>query len=493
MQRSLWVETTSQTAYPPLDGEVSVDVAVLGAGITGLTAATLLKEAGKTVAVVESKRVAEGISGYTTAKLTSGQGMIYARLRSKFGPEIARAYAESNEAGLARVASLVEERTLECDFEWTENYVYSERPEDVSALRDEAKAARASGLDASFVTETPLPYPVAGAVRLERQAQFHPRKYLLPLAAAIPGDGSHLFEWTRAVGLRGGVVRTDRGLVRARNVVVATHLPFLDRGLYFAKAHPSMSYAIAAPVEAGPPGMYISSATPTRSIRTAPEGAGRVLILGGEGHKPGAEADTRRRYAALEQFLSERFGVGDVRYRWSAHDYQPVDDLPYIGQLTRRSEDVYVATGFAKWGLTKGTLAAMMITEAILGRPNPWASIYDANRVDARRSGRAFVKENAAVGARFVGDRLRPARRDAGELAPGEGAVVRSGTRRLAVSRDEAGTVHVLSARCTHLGCIVRWNTAERTWDCPCHGSRFTAEGRVTEGPATADLEPEEL
>lgn len=493
MQPSLWVASTPQTDHPPLDGEVTVDVAVLGAGITGLTAATLLKEAGKTVAVVESKRIAEGVSGYTTAKLTSGHGLIYARLRSSFGPETARAYAASNEAGLARIAAFIEERGLECDFERTENYVYSERPEDVSQLRDEAEAARAAGLDASFITDTPLPYPVAGAVRLEGQAQFHPRKYLLPLAAAIPGEGSHLFEWTRAFGVRDGLVRTDRGLVHARDVVVATHLPFLDRGLYFAKAHPAMSYAVAAQAETALEGMYISSSAPRRSIRTAPDGVGRVLIVGGEGHKPGVEEDTRRPYASLECFLSERFGLENVRYRWSAHDYVPVDDLPYIGQLTRRSGHVHVATGFAKWGLTKGTLAAMMITDAILGRANPWAELYDASRIDPRRSAKAFARENLAVGARFVGDRLRPGERHPDELGSNEGAVIRSGTRRLAVSRDEDGELHILSARCTHLGCIVRWNTAEHTWDCPCHGSRFTAEGRVTEGPATADLEQAEL
>jgi glycine/D-amino acid oxidase-like deaminating enzyme len=488
MHHSFWVESTPEPGYSPLAGDLSVDVAVLGGGITGITTALLLKEAGLTVALVEMKQLVHGVTGYTTAKLTSGHGLIYEKLRSSHGAATARVYAESNEAALAWVAETVEARGIDCDFERRANYVYSEDAGDVESLRAEARAAQEAGLPASFVAETPLPYPVAGAVRLENQAQFHPRKYLLPLAAAVDGDGSHVFERTRALGVRDGepcVVETARGEIRARHVVLATHLPFLDRGLFFAKAHPQMSYAVAAPVdaEAAPAGMFISASQPTRSIRTAPDGDGLLLIYGGEGHKPGDDADTRRRYAALEQSLAERFGLTDVRHRWSTHDFVPVDDLPYVGRLHRGTEHVHVATGFAKWGLTKGTLAAMILRDAILGRPSPWAETYGAKRIDARHSAVAFVKENAAVGARFVGDRVTPGQRD----------VMRQGRRKLAVYRDDAGALHVRSARCTHLGCLVRWNTAETTWDCPCHGSRFAPDGTVLEGPAVRDLPAAEL
>jgi nitrite reductase/ring-hydroxylating ferredoxin subunit len=277
--------------------------------------------------------------------------------------------------------------------------------------------------------------------------------------------------------------------------VLATHLPFLDRGLFFAKAHPAMSYALAAPTEpaAAPDGMFISTSQPTRSIRTAPDGDGLLLVLGGEGHKPGADADTTRRYAALEATLAERFGLDDVRYRWSTHDYVPVDDLPYVGALRRGSDRILVATGFAKWGMTKAALSGLILRDAIVGRPNPWAETYAANRLELRHSATSFLKENAVVAARFVADRLSPGRRDAEALRPGDGAVVRDGRRKLAVHRDEAGELHVRSARCTHLGCLVRWNTAERTWDCPCHGSRFAADGSVVEGPAVSPLPREEL
>lgn len=489
MMRSYWLATKPDVRFARLEGDLTVDVAVLGGGITGVTTALLLKQAGKTVALVELRRIGHGVSGNTTAKLTSGHGLVYAKLARKHGSEVARVYAESNEAGLAKIAELVETHAIECDFERSDNYVYGTAPADAAHLREEALAAREAGLDVDFVGELALPFPVAGAVRLRDQAQFHPAKYLAALAKLVDGDGSHVFEETRATGVKDGdppTITTSGGTIRADDVVVATHLPFLDRGLHFARAHPQMSYAIAAPVESSPEGMYLSISEPTRSIRTTPHGAERLLVLGGEGHPAGREENTRRRYEALEHDLANWFG-GEPQYRWSAHDYVPVDGLPYIGRLTPLTKRLRVATGFAKWGLTKGTLAAMILTDEILGRPNPWAQTYDASRLDVTRSFADLVTENARVGARFIGDRLSARTLDS--IQKGGGAVVRNGLSQLAVHRDDGGQLHALSARCTHLGCIVAWNTAERTWDCPCHGSRFDTEGRVLEGPATADLE----
>ena len=498
---SFWVGTTPETDFPRLDGDVTVDVAVLGGGITGITAAHLLKRAGKTVALVEMKRILRGVTGYTTAKLTVGQNLIYTSLVKSFGEDGARLYAESNQAGIEEVARIVSEEGIDGDFERASNYVYVESADEVQSIRDEVDAARKAGIDAHFTTETDLPYPVAGAVRVDDQAQFHPRKYLLPLAEGIPGDGSHVYELTRATHVREGDrcrVETTSGTVFARDVIVATHLPFLDRGFFFAKAHPSRSYAIAASIEAdrAPRGMYISSDQPTRSIRSSPDGDGRrVLIVGGEGHKPGEEDDTEQRYRNLEEWTRERFPGASIDYRWSSHDYLPVDGVPYIGKLRRRTDHVFVATGFAKWGLTKGTFGAMILTDAILGRPNPWAELYDAKRLKPLASAKKFIQENGHVGWNFFADRVR--KRDGQDeiagLAPGQGTIVRVRGIQRAVYRDEAGTLHALSTVCTHLGCNVGWNNAERTWDCPCHGSRFSGEGVVVQGPATKDLERKDL
>jgi Rieske Fe-S protein len=289
------------------------------------------------------------------------------------------------------------------------------------------------------------------------------------------------------------VVETRSARVRARHVIVATQLPFLDRGLFFTRAHPAKSYVVAAAVEtAGAPrGMYINVDGPTRSIRSTPGGSGsRILIVDGEGHKPGSESDTRARYARLEHFMRERFGAELAEYRWSTHDYAPVDGLPYIGPLRRGDRRVLVATGFAKWGMTKGTLAAAVLADAVLGQQNDYAGLYDSTRLDVRQSAPAFARENAVVAARFLGDRVRPrdGREEIERLAPGEGTVARVAGRHYAVYREDDARLHVLSARCTHLGCIVGWNSADRAWECPCHGSRYAADGTVVQGPATADL-----
>jgi glycine/D-amino acid oxidase-like deaminating enzyme/nitrite reductase/ring-hydroxylating ferredoxin subunit len=500
LNRPLWLEP-AEPRYPALSSSLDVDVAVIGAGITGVTTAYLLKQAGKSVALLESSAVGHGATGYTTAKLTVGHSLVYHRVTESFGEDAARAYARSNQEAIERIAAIVRDNSIDCDLERPSNYVYTERESSVADVEREASAARAAGVEAQLTRETDLPYPVRAAIRVDDQAQFHPWKYLDGLAGTVDGDGSHVLELTRATDVRRRdtcEVETTTGVVRAAHVVVATQMPFLDRGLYFTRAHPMKSYAIAARVadDGAPRGMYISVDRPTRSIRSTPaEGGGRMLIVGGEGHKPGDDPNTKARYAKLEAFMQERFGVSDAEYRWSTHDYMPVDRLPYIGRLRRGDDRVYVATGFAKWGLTKATIAAGVISDAILGRANEWAELYDSTRFDARHSAARFAKENAAVGLHFFRDRLQlPAGRDDVErLAPGEGTIARVGAKQYAVHRDDVGELHVLSARCTHLGCIVGWNNADRSWECPCHGSRFAADGSLVQGPATADLPRDSL
>jgi len=494
LNRSFWLEHAA-AAYPPLSDDLDVDVAVIGAGITGVTAAHLLKQAGKTVALLEMNRVGYGATGYTTAKLTVGHNLVYSDLRKVYDAESATRYARSNQEAIEQVVRIVREQSIECDFERVPNYVYTESQDSVGRIEREVEAARAAGVDAELTTETDLPYPIAAAVKVDDQAQFHPWKYLSALARSVDGAGSYVFESTRATDVRSGspcVVETTRGRVRAARVIVATQLPFLDRGLFFAKAHPTTSYAIAAAVDesSAPRRMYISVDEPTRSVRsTARDEGQRILIVGGEGHKPGAEPDTRLRYQRLEAFLADRFGL-TAEYRWSTHDYSAVDMLPYIGRLRRGDERILVATGFAKWGMTKGTLAASMLTDAILGHTNEYAGLYDANRLDAQRAAATFVRENGAVAAFFFRERVRrrPGEDEVERLAPGEGVIARIGGKQYAVSRRDDGKLVTLSARCPHLGCIVGWNTADRAWECPCHASRFAADGALVQGPATEDL-----
>jgi glycine/D-amino acid oxidase-like deaminating enzyme/nitrite reductase/ring-hydroxylating ferredoxin subunit len=491
---SYWVASTEETAYPALADELAVDVAIVGAGIVGITAARRLKAAGRTVALLESKRALHGVTGYTTAKLTAGHNILYTHLERHFGLEGARLYAEANQAAIEEIARTVAEESLAADFERARNFVYSERGDEVETLRAEAAACRRAGLPASFTHEAGLPFPVAGAVVLEEQAQFHPRKYLLPLLASIPGDGSHVFELTRVRGVEEGrrcTVRTERGTVRAETVIVATHLPILNRGLFFARTHPRRSYVVAARVEPdrAPPGMYISTEQPTHSIRSAPIPGGRLLVLAGEGHKTGQEPRTDERYARLAEWARDRFGVLEIGFRWSTQDNYSVDRVPYVGPVRWGARRVLAATGFGGWGLTNGTAAGMLLADLALGRENRWSAIYDSTRVKPLTSAPELAKENANVAKRWFGDRAAAARQHTvADLETGEGRVARIDDELVAVHRADDGRLRAVSAVCTHLGCIVSWNPAERSWDCPCHGSRFAPDGRVIQGPAVADL-----
>jgi glycine/D-amino acid oxidase-like deaminating enzyme/nitrite reductase/ring-hydroxylating ferredoxin subunit len=504
-QTSVWVDTApAPRLHPQLDGDARADVAVIGGGIVGITTALLLAEAGASVVLLEAGRLAGGTSGYTTAKVSSQHGLIYDTLRSKHGAEKARRYGEANEAALAWIAARVARDAIDCDFRRQPSYAYVTSASDREQVEREAQAAIEAGLPATFVERTPLPYAVEAAVRFDHQAEFHPRKYLFALADRLAAtDGARIFERSHAVevGRIEGrqVAKGPGGRVFAERMVVATHYPFLDRSLAFARLRPTRSYAIACRIAGAPPeGMHISGDGPTRSVRAIPIG-GRdsdqeLLLVGGEGHKTGTDSDTELRYERLEAFAREHWDVHSVEHRWSAQDPSTLDGLPYVGRLTPRNDSVLMATGFAKWGMTGGTAAALLLADLALGREAIWADLFDPNRLTLRQSAPRLVKENAQVGARFVGDRLRRAeRRPLESLRPGEGAILEHEGKQVAAARDEDGTLHAVSARCTHLGCLVSWNDAERSWDCPCHGSRFAPDGAVLEGPAVHRLERKPL
>ncbi len=448
MVRSLWFEGRKAAERPPLERDISVDAVVVGAGVVGLTTALLLEREGLDVAVLEMRHVAAGATGYNTAKLSSLHGLTYSDLKRKLGPELARSYGEANEAGIARVFELAGELGIDCDLRRKPNYTYTEDAAEVDTVRREADVARELGLRATYVEETDLPYPVAGAVRFDEQAEFHPVRYVDGIADALRGP---VHENTRVTGIDPGRVNTAGGArVSAGHIVIATHLSFLDRGLYFARCHPERSYVVAGRMAGAPAGMYLSTESPAHSIRAH----GDWLLVGGESHKAG-QADAAERYERLEAWARERFGL-EPELRWATQDQMPVDGVPYVGRHDPLSSNLSVATGFKKWGLAMGTAAAELLAAQIAGREHPWTELFDPNRVRARAGAPTFAKENANVAYHFVADRVRK------RGAP----------------------------RCTHLGCLLDWNDAEETWDCPCHGSRFAATGEVIEGPAVRPLPP---
>jgi glycine/D-amino acid oxidase-like deaminating enzyme/nitrite reductase/ring-hydroxylating ferredoxin subunit len=494
---SLWLDGSAKVERrPSLTEDARCAVAVIGGGIAGLTSAYLLAREGVDVVLLEAAEIGSGTTGNTTAKVSSAHGLCYSRLVKRHGEQTARAYGELNEAAIAYIDETRRREAIECSWRERDAWVYTTDAQRSDAIEAECQAAVAAGLDAALERDTPLPFRVEAAMRVGGQAEFHPVRWCRGLAAAAERHGARIFEHSRAceVSARGGCeIRTDSGgTLSAERAILATHYPTLDRGLFFARLRAQRSYCISLRIAGEPPpGMYISIDEPTRSLRSyVPELGSELLIVGGQGHKVGQEAHTSRHYAALESWARINFAVEDVVHRWSAQDPMPPDGLPYVGALTIFGDRVLVATGFQKWGMTNGTAAAQILVDRILGREHPHARVFDSNRFDPLAAGPALVKENADVARHLVGDRLAAAG-SADHLAPGSGGIVRVDGKRAAGFRDERGALHLLSSACTHLGCELRFNDAERSWDCPCHGSRFDAvDGRVIEGPAVSALSP---
>ena len=491
---SFWMESADSEAHESLRGDLRSDVTVIGAGITGLTTAYLLACDGVRVVVVEADAVCSGASGFTTGKVTSQHSLIYASLIERHGLERAQVYAQAQQAAIDRIAVIAATDAIDCNIARAKAFVYTETAEREDDLADELAAAIACGLPADDAYgDIGLPWEVARAISFDDQLLFHPRRYCLGLVEQIVRRGGVVVERTRATGVdesdEGVAVTTEHGVIRSDAVVVATQTPFLERGGFFARTKPVRSYVLAARWQNPPDGMYISVDTPTRSIRPHTDADGSVLIVGGGGHPTGRDDNTETHYDELQRFATERFGMSVAEWQWSAQDFVPADGLPFIGPITVGSPRTFVATGYAKWGMTNGTVAAMVISDAILGRANPWADTFDSTRVDASRSIGTILSQGAHTIKSIIGDRIASLTAgDVGELGANEGAIVTVDGHRAAAFRHDDGTIAAVSATCTHLGCIVHFNNAERTWDCPCHGSRFALDGHVIDGPATQGL-----
>lgn len=492
IHQSYWNATGPASSYPELTGEIETDVAVVGGGITGVTTARMLADRGFKVALVEARRIGEEVTGKSTAKITSQHHLAYTTIKRKFGEDGARIYAEANEAGLRTIRELSARYAIACDLESAPAFVFTQDEEQVSAIEEEAELARSLGLPASLTGDPGLPFAVRAAMRWDNQAKFHPVKYVKGLAATLAGSGCQVFENSRVTDWDPDRIATAKGTVRARHVVMATHLPLGQIGMFYAEAHPFMDPVVMGRVDPAraPDGMFITAESPHKSFRTHRDDAGQLwMIFAGMAFKPGDTDTGREHMAILADFARTTFGV-EPEYQWTNEDYGSIDHVPFIGWSSAVRPGYLVAAGFNAWGITNGTAAGMLIADLVAGRDNPWLELFDASRIKPIAGGAEFVKGNAEVAAHLVGGYLsrKPHAFDA--LAPGEGGVLKIDGHNVAAYRGEDGRVRACSAVCTHMGCLVGWNASDRTWDCPCHGSRFELDGSVIHGPAVKPLEP---
>jgi glycine/D-amino acid oxidase-like deaminating enzyme/nitrite reductase/ring-hydroxylating ferredoxin subunit len=468
--------------------QLDVDVAIIGGGIVGVTTARLLKDRGLRVALVEARRVGRQVTGKSTAKMSSQHGILYQTLERKFGEDKARLYAEAQEAGLSEIRRLAGRYGIDADIEPMPAFVYTRDDSHVEEIEKEVEVARRLGLPATLTRDTGLPFDVLTAMRWDGQAQFHPTKYVAGLAATIPGDGCHVFENSRAVDYETTRVVTDSGSVTARHVVMATHLPLGQVGMYYSTNSPMAEPVIAAPIRRVPPGMYKNAEQPGHSIRTHRRNGEVYAIVAGSHFKPGHPDDELKSMADIERWLAENFEAGPVEHRWINEDYSAMDSAPFIGWSSHGGNGYLVATGFAAWGISNGTAAAMIIADLATGKENRWTAMFDAARIKPVAGAGKFIKENAEVASHLVSGYLSRKPKSYDELAPGDAAILKIDGDNVAAFKDENGRVHAVSAVCTHMGCLVGWNATDRTWDCPCHGSRFELSGEVIHGPATQPL-----
>jgi glycine/D-amino acid oxidase-like deaminating enzyme/nitrite reductase/ring-hydroxylating ferredoxin subunit len=493
-----WIDSANLPSYPKLARDEAVDVVVVGGGVTGLTAAYLLMLDGKSVAVLERERCTQIDTGHTSAHLTMVIDERLTDLASRLGRDHAQATWDAGLAAVAQIDAIVRDLQIDCDFAWVPGYLHAPIGADgngsAQSFQDEASLATELGFDAEFVADVPC---VGGSgVRFGDQARFHPRKYLAAVARAITDRGGMIFERSSADEFsdRPVSVKSNGHTITCQQIVLATHTPLVGNAgivgatLFQTKLALYTSYVVAARVEKGriPDALFWDTADPYHYIRIEPQRAHDLVIFGGEDHKTGQASDTNACYDRLERTLASVVGDVEVTHRWSGQVIETPDGLPYIGETAPRQ---FAGTGYSGNGLTFGTLTAMMAADRIAGRTNPWSALFDPSRTSVRGGAWDYVKENKDYPYYLIRDRFAGAEGKTARAVPRRaGKVIDLDGQKVAVYRDARGHLTKRSAVCTHMGCLVGWNEAERTWDCPCHGSRFTPTGEVIAGPAEAPL-----
>lgn len=492
---SLWIETTKNLInLKPLKKDIETEVCIIGGGMFGLTTAYYLTKFGKKVIVLEKGEIGEKVSGNTNGKITSQHGLFYNHLVQDYGEDYARKYLQANEETIKNIKDIVENEKIECDFNIQRSYVYTTKEDEVMEIKKETEIVNKLGKGAKFITDVDLPIKIKGAIEFDGQAEFHPRKYMIGLCEAILKQ-NEIYNYTTVTDVvkkgENYNIYTDKGNVTAKYVVLATHYPIINMpGFYFTKMYQSTSYLIAIETDSKlPQGMYISSKEPVYSFRTTEYQGKRIMIIGGSEHKTGKPIEDDSNYRELEKKAKEMYSDYKVLFRWNTRDCISLDKIPYIGKFSNIMDNIYVGTGFKKWGMSLSNVAGNIIADKIMGKENKYADIFDSTRmrpIKNRWEVKNIVKEtvNSIALNKF---KIEP--EDLNNIQNDNGAIFEINGENIGIYKDKQGEIYAVKPNCAHLGCLLTWNNLDKTWDCPCHGSRFDYMGNNIYEPAIKDLE----
>ena len=493
---SYWIESTiSEGNFNSLDKDISCDVCIIGAGLFGLTTAYYLSKKGMNVVVLDKNEIGTKVSGHTTAKVTSQHGLLYDYLISSFGIDFAKKYLYANEDAVKNIKEIVNLENIECDLKIKSNFVYTTKPDDLEKIKKEVDAVNSLGFSAQFTEKTCLPFEVQGAIMFPNQAQFHPRKYMLGLCNSILKNNGQIYTNTLVHDVKKEddyyKTLTFQNTVKSKYVVIASHYPFINfPGFYFSKMYQETSYIIGIDAKTDLfDGMYITSSDPTLSFRTANDGNKDILLIGGANHKTGADSVTYySTYEILEQTAKKLFPNCDVIYKWNTRDCITLDKIPYIGEFSASTPNMYVGTGFNKWGMTSSNVAANIIADKILGIENKYEEVFTSTRLKPIKNIKEVTNMIKQVATSFVVEKLKIPEETLGKIKNDSGDIIEIDGSKIGIYKDINGNTHAVKPTCTHLGCTLKWNNADKTWDCPCHGSRFDYTGKNLYDPALKDL-----
>lgn len=496
---SLWQDSMNPyRSKNRIDHDAIYDIAIVGGGITGISTGLLLQNAGKKCILLEAANLGFGTTGGTTAHLNTLLDTPYTTIIKNFGKENARLVKQAVGEAIGLIKKNISDYGIDCAFRETDAYLFSQNEEQQQELQEIYEACTELGLDIEFAGSIPVAIPFGKAVRIKHQAKFHPLQYIYALARAFEEAGGTIVQHCRVTDVKQNEwveIQTEAGSLKSSQLIYATHIP-PGINLLNLRCAPYRSYAIAVELENDnyPEGLVYDMYDPYHYYRSQQVNGKTWLIAGGEDHKTGHDENTESHFLKLESHLQRYFSVKEISYKWSSQYFEPVDGLPYIGHLPGHPENIFVATGYGGNGMTYSSVAALLLTDMILNRDSAYIKLFDPNRIKPIAGFSNFIKENADVVKQLVGKWFSKEKiQQLADLAPGEGKLIRFEGQPIALYKDEDGSLHAVDPVCTHMKCTVSWNTSEKTWDCPCHGTRYSFDGKLLTGPATTDLEKIEL